>query len=97
MIVVRQTDEFRDWLRTLRDEVAKARIVSRIRRLEDGNFGDVKSLRGGLSEMRVHHGPGYRVYFVTKGEVLVVLLCGGDKGTQARDIKRARGMAAREE
>lgn len=94
MVEVRQTVEFRDWLQGLRDSVTRARITSRIRRLEDGNPGDVKPLGGGLSEMRVDHGPGYRLYFVTRGRVVIVLLCGGDKGTQVQDIRRARALAA---
>ncbi len=94
MIEVRQTDEFRTWLRDLPDDRAVARIVTRIRRLELGNAGDFKSLGAGLMEMRVDYGPGYRVYYVRHGPVVVVLLCGGDKRTQRRDIKRAQALAA---
>jgi putative addiction module killer protein len=88
---VRQTDSFREWLRRLRDERAKARIDARIRRLELGNHGDVRSLGGGLMEMRVDYGAGYRVYFVQQGSV-VILLRGGDKRRQDRDIKEARKL-----
>lgn len=94
MIEVRQTDEFQGWLRNLRDDRAVARIATRIRRLEQGNPGDARSLGAGLLEMRVDYGPGCRVYYVRRGAVIVVLLCGGDKRTQQRDIKRALALAA---
>ncbi len=94
MIEVRQTDEFRAWLADLKDDKAVARIGGRIRRLEQGNPGDTKSLGRGLLEMRVDYGPGYRVYYVRRGLIVVVLLCGGDKRTQQRDIKRALELAA---
>ncbi len=94
MLVVnlRQTQEFRDWLHRLRDEKGKARIVSRLRRMELGNPGDARSLGGGLNELRIDFGPGYRVYFVSQGASAVLLLCGGDKDTQRRDIERAREL-----
>ena len=92
-IAVRQTDEFRNWLRRLKDANAVARIAARIRRMELGNLGDSKSLGGGLMELRVDCGPGYRVYFVHRGASLVVLLCGGDKRRQRQDIGRARELA----
>ena len=94
MIEVRQTDEFRTWLRNLRDDKAVARVATRIRRLEQGNPGDVKSLGSSLLEMRIDYGPGYRVYYVGRGAAIVVLLCGGDKRTQQRDIRRASALAA---
>lgn len=94
MVEVRQTDEFRTWLRGLRDDRAVARITTRIRRLELGNPGDARSLGEGLLEMRVDYDPGYRVYYVQRGAVIVVLLCGGDKRTQRRDIRQARVLAA---
>jgi putative addiction module killer protein len=94
VIEVRQTDEFQGWLRNLRDDRAVARIATRIRRLEQSNPGDAKSLGSGLLEMRVDYGPGYRVYYVRRGAVIIVLLCGGDKRTQQRDIKRALALAA---
>jgi putative addiction module killer protein len=73
--------------------VKRARITARLRRLSLGNPGDVKSVGGGVSEMRIDHGPGYRVYFVRRGDLIVVLLCGGDKRTQDRDIARAIRLA----
>lgn len=79
-----------DWLKALRDKVAEARIRVRLRRIEAGNFGDCEPVGGGVSELRVHVGAGYRVYFGRHGKTLVILLCGGDKGSQAADIKRAR-------
>jgi len=93
VIEVRETDEFRKWMRGLRDTVAKAKIASRIRRLAFGNPGDVKPVGQGVSEMRIDHGPGYRVYFVGRGETLIVILCGGDKSTQQADIDRAIALA----
>jgi putative addiction module killer protein len=95
MIEVRYSAEFGKWLNGLRDANAYARIVQRIRRLERGNPGDVKSVGGGLHELRIDYGPGYRVYFVYEGSAVVILLCGGDKDTQGRDIKRARDLAGK--
>jgi putative addiction module killer protein len=86
---VETTEVFDDWLGGLRDRMARAIIARRIRRLEAGNPGDVRPVGEGVSELRVHHGPGYRLYFKRRGEVVIVLLCGGDKGSQARDIARA--------
>ena len=93
MIEIRQTAVFSLWLRTLRDQRAKARIVARIRRASFGNVGDVRSVGAGVSEMRIDYGPGYRVYFVRRGDTLIILLCGGDKSTQDRDIERAKALA----
>jgi len=93
-IALHQTDEFRGWLRRLRDERAKARVAVRLRRLELGNPGDARSLSGGLMEMRIDYGPGYRVYFARRNAAVVLLLCGGDKRTQQRDIARARELMA---
>ena len=90
---VRQTDVFADWFDGLRDREARARITVRIRRLSLGNPGDVKSVGGGVSELRIDYGPGYRLYFTRKGTAIVVLLCGGDKRTQDRDIMRAQELA----
>jgi putative addiction module killer protein len=92
MIEVRQTVVFIEWLRRLRDRRAQERITQRIVRLQAGLFGDVKYFEG-IGELRIDHGPGYRVYFVRNGDVFVLLLCGGDKGTQKRDIERAIEMA----
>lgn len=93
MIEVRQTAVFADWFAQLRDRQAKARIDIRIRRLSLGNAGDAKPVGEGVSELRIPYGPGYRVYFVQKGDLLVVLLAGGDKSTQDRDIRIARELA----
>ena len=93
MIEVRQTDVFIDWFAGLRDREARARITVRIRRLSLGNPGDVKPVGSGVSEMRIDYGPGYRVYFIRRGDMVVVLLCGGDKRNQDRDIARALELA----
>ncbi|MDY0012836.1 MAG: type II toxin-antitoxin system RelE/ParE family toxin [Rhodocyclaceae bacterium] len=90
MIDIRQSAPFAAWLRKLKDRQGVARINARLRRLADsGHFGDIKPLRDGVSEMRIDTGPGYRLYFMRRGTVLVVLLAGGDKSTQAADIERA--------
>lgn len=93
MVEVRQTDVFVAWFEGLKDSAARARITARIRRLSLGNPGDVKPVGQGVSEMRIDYGPGYRVYFVQRGEALVILLCGGDKRDQSRDIARALELA----
>ena len=93
MIEVRQTEELSSWLRRLRDANAVARIVGRIRRMEMGNPGDFKSVGGGILEMRIDYGPGYRIYYAHRGKQIVLLLCGGDKRTQQRDVKRAQKLA----
>ena len=93
MAAVRLTEEFTKWFRNLRDTRAKARINLRVRRLSLGNPGDVRAVGGGVSELRVDYGPGYRVYFVRREHASVVILNGGDKGTQGRDIARARVLA----
>jgi putative addiction module killer protein len=92
MVEVRQTDRFSAWLHRLKDARAKARIAARVQHLKSGNLGDCKSLGRGLMEMRVDVGPGYRVYFVRRGTESAVLLFGGDKRTQRRDIERAYEM-----
>jgi len=93
MIEVRQTETYAKWFKALRDHNAKDRIDVRILRLQAGKFGDVKSVGEGVRELRIDYGPGYRVYFVQRGDVLVILLCGGDKRTQAKDIEAAKSMA----
>jgi len=93
VIELRETETFSVWLLNLRDRQARAKIAVRIRRLAFGNPGDVKPVGEGISELRVHHGARYRVYFVHRGPVLIVLLCGGDKSTQARDIATAIQLA----
>lgn len=89
MIEVRQTDEYSDWFANLRDRQARARINARIRRLSLGNPGDVKPVGEGVSELRIDYGPGYRVYFLQRGHEVVILLTGGDKRTQQKDIQTA--------
>lgn len=93
MIEVRQTEIFSKWLRKLHDQNAQARIQIRIRRLSLCNFGDVKPVGEGVSELRVDYGPGYRVYFQQIGSLLVLLLVGGDKKTQDADIAKAKMLA----
>ncbi|HET9811273.1 MAG TPA: type II toxin-antitoxin system RelE/ParE family toxin [Sphingomicrobium sp.] len=87
-----ETDEFHRWLGSLADRRAMARIVDRLKRASNGNFGDVKPAGSAVSEMRIDYGPGYRVYFFRRGKELVILLCGGDKKTQKADIGRALRM-----
>ena len=94
MIEVRKTSDFSDWMAALRDHRARAKIAARIDRLAFGNPGDVGPVGEGVSELRIHYGPGYRVYFVKPGRTSIVLLCGGDKSTQTKDIKGARALAA---
>lgn len=88
-----RTDEFDAWLARLKDKVGKARILQRLDAAQYGNFGDCAPVGEGVSEMRIHIGPGYRVYYTRQGEVVYLLLLGGDKSTQARDIKRAKALA----
>jgi len=90
MKTIRTTAEFDDWFDKLRDDRAVAKINTRIKRLARGNPGDVEPIGGGVSEMRIHYGPGYRVYYKDTGREIVILLCGGDKSTQNKDIKRAK-------
>lgn len=90
---IRQTTEYANWFESLRDRQARARIDVRIRRLSLGNAGDVKPVGEGVSELRIDFGPGYRVYFVRRGALLIVLLAGGDKSTQDKDIKTALDLA----
>lgn len=93
MVKIFQLPGFRKWHESLRDGIAKARISARIDRLLLGHLGDAKPVGDGVSELRINHGPGYRLYFVQSGDVLIVLLCGGDKSTQARDIAAAKLLA----
>lgn len=93
MMEIRATARFTDWFTRLRDRQARARIQARIDRAEIGHLGDCRSVGEGVSEMRIHAGPGYRVYFVQRGTALIVLLAGGDKRTQSQDIAAAIQMA----
>ena len=88
-----RTDAFDEWLSKLKDAKGKARIIERVRSVERGNFGDCESVGEGVSEMRIHFGPGYRVYFTRSGKVVYVLLCGGTKRGQNRDITKAKKLA----
>ena len=94
MIDIEKTNRFDEWLAHLRDRDAAAIVNSRLVRLQMGLFGDVKYIGSGVSELRIHHGPGYRIYFTFRGTAVVLLICGGEKGTQASDIKVATGLAA---
>lgn len=93
MVEVRKTQAFAKWLNGLRDVTAKARILVRLRRLSLGNFGDWRSVGKGVSELRIDYGPGYRVYLTRQGSSIVILLAGGTKKSQSRDIKRAISLA----
>jgi putative addiction module killer protein len=93
VIEIRETETFSSWLKALRDDRARARIAARIRRLAVGNKGDVKPVGEGISELRINEGAGYRVYFVQRGAVLIVLPCGGDKATQNKDVATAKRLA----
>ncbi|MEH3091858.1 type II toxin-antitoxin system RelE/ParE family toxin [Agrobacterium cavarae] len=93
MFTIRETIEFSNWLTKLKDVQARARIVRRVDRLQRGNPGDVKPVGEGVSELRIDYGPGYRVYFIQEGKLIIVLLCGGDKSSQSRDISQAKALA----
>ena len=93
MVEVRGTEAFSDWLDRLSDARAFAKIVVRLERVAAGNFGDVEPVGEGVSELRIHHGPGYRIYFTRVGTAVVLLLCGGDKSSQERDIRAAKSLA----
>jgi putative addiction module killer protein len=92
MFEVKQTETFRNWRMRLKDERARALIASRLDRLSFGHPGDVAPVGDGVSELRIHYGPGYRVYFCKRGKLLIVLLCGGDKSTQTKDIEKAKRL-----
>lgn len=93
MYTVLHSDKFDKWLMKLKDVRGRARIVARLRSVELGNLGDVKSVGDGVSEMRFHFSPGYRIYFTRRGDVVILLLVGGDKSSQKQDIKRAKALA----
>jgi putative addiction module killer protein len=92
-VQIRRTREFAAWLSDLKDRQGRAKILARIDRLEEGNPGNTRSVGAGVVEMKIDFGPGYRVYFVQRGDVVIVLLCGGDKSTQDTDIRRAKVLA----
>jgi len=95
MIEIRQTETYRKWFDSLVDRTARMRIDIRIRRISLGNLGDVKPVGEGVSEIRIDYGPGYRIYFVQKKNTIIILLSGGDKSTQSRDIQKAHELAQR--
>ncbi|MBD2857647.1 type II toxin-antitoxin system RelE/ParE family toxin [Spongiibacter sp. KMU-158] len=97
MYYIQRTDEFDRWLSKLKDLRAKAKILARIRSAELGNLGDVAPIGEGLSELRIHFGPGYRVYLKQKGNVLLLVLCGGTKSSQRKDIERAKSLVKKYE
>jgi len=90
---VRKTSVYKKWIRKLNDNRARSRINIRIKRLEDGNPGDIKNIGDGITEMRIDYGQGYRVYYMDTGKEIIILLCGGDKSTQQEDIARAKKLA----
>ena len=92
MYKVEKTNYFNKWLNGIKDFRTKIKIVKLIDKMEDGNFGDVKPVGEGISESRIHYGPGYRVYFIQKGNKIIILLCGGDKSTQQKDIEKAKEL-----
>ena len=94
MFTVLQTEEFLAWLDDLKDKRAQVRIAARLRQAESGNLGDWQPIEGEVSELRVHYGPGYRLYFARRGRIIVVILNAGDKSTQKRDIRRALKLVA---
>jgi len=93
-VEIRRTPIYKNWLSKLKDGVARARIITRVDRLEEGNSGDSRSVGSGVVELRINFGPGYRVYYIQRGEIYILLLCGGDKSTQSKDIERAKLLAA---
>lgn len=92
MFVLQQTETFARWRKSLKDARTRAIIASRLDRLAYGQIGDAQPVGDGVSELRIHYGPGYRIYFRQQGNTLIILLCGGDKSTQAKDIKAAKTM-----
>ena len=93
MFEVRQTETYKKWFKTLKDRKARARIDIRIKRISLGNLGDIKSVGKGVFELRIDYGPGYRVYFVERNEIRIILIAGGKKSTQKQDIKKAQELA----
>ena len=97
MIEIRQTETYKKWFDSLKDRKARMRIDIRIRRISLGNFGDVKSVGEGVSEIRIDYGPGYRIYYLQRKNKVIILLWGGDKSTQLKDIEKAHELAQRVE
>ena len=93
MITVRETENFKSWISGLKDKIAQSIINARIRRISAGNFGDAKSIGSSISELIIDYGPGYRLYFTRKGREIIILLCGGNKSSQSRDIETAKRIA----
>ncbi len=93
MITIKKTRQFDDWLSRLKDRKARLIIAARIDRLEHGLLGDTKSVGGNISELRIHHGKGYRVYYTRRGGTVIILLCGGEKSSQKKDILKARELS----
>jgi putative addiction module killer protein len=93
MIIVRETENFKNWIRSVKDRIAQSIIIARIRRISVRNFGDSKPVGDGIFELRIDYGPGFRVYFAQREQEIVILLCGGDKSTQSRDIETAKWIA----
>jgi putative addiction module killer protein len=93
MNAIQQSDEFKEWIKGLKDQTARAKVLVRIKRLAEGNMGDAKHFDG-ISELRIDYGPGYRVYVAKKGNTLYLLLCGGDKSSQQKDIEKAKKILA---
>ena len=93
MLAIRETPAYATWFAALRDRTARARIDIRIRRLSLGNLGDIRPVGDGVSEPRIHYGPGYRIYLTKQGDAVVILLAGGDKSSQDKDIRRAKDLA----
>jgi len=94
MVELKQTETFRRWRTRLKDERTRVLIASRLDRLAFGNAGDVRPVGQGISELRIDYGPGYRIYFQKRGSTIIILLCGGDKSTQANDIKTAKRLSS---
>ena len=94
VMTIEETENFKNWIRSLKDRIAQAIINARIRRISAGNFGDARSVGDNVSELRIDYGPGYRVYFTRREQKVVILLCGGDKSTQDRDIDVAKHIAS---
>jgi len=91
--IIRETENFKKWIRGLKDKIAQSIITARIRRVSAGNFGDVKPVGEGVSELRIDYGSGFRVYFTPRGKEIIILLCGGDKSTQTKDIETAKRLS----